>query len=459
MIRSEEIILNVDDTDAIRYTRSRTLRHAGWRVEEASTGQEALEKVAALRPTLVLLDVHLPDLSGIEVCRLIKERWPDVLVLQSSAHFVDTGHRIQGLNAGADSYLTQPVEPAELVATVRALLRMRHAEERLTKNETRVRLAQEAGGVGIWEWDVDSGVAVWSELSYRLMGLPDGEPVSIEAFADAIHGDDRRRVRDAIDAAVRDGGTFDAEFRVVHQDGSIRWIHAKAELFGANETRRGRMVGINIDVTERVMAEMRQRVLVQELHHRVKNTLAIVQSIARQTFRGVAGTDGAFEAFENRLANLARTHDLLMLNETIGGTLLAIVGEAIAPYGGGQPERFSVSGPHVVIDPRAAVALSMALNELGTNATKYGALALPAGRVAIAWSIRPEADRLLLTWTESGGPPVQAPARSGFGSRLIERVLAHELEGSAHIFYRPDGIVCEIDMPVAGAADGRAVNG
>lgn len=448
MIRSEEIILNVDDTDAIRYARSRMLRHAGWRVEEASTGAEALALVASLRPTLVLLDVNLPDLSGLEVCRRIKEASPDTLVLQSSAHYVGTGHRVEGLDAGADAYLSQPVEPAELIATVRALLRMRRAEERLRKNDARVRLAQEAGGVGIWEWDVDTGVAVWSELNYRLMGRPEGEPVSLESFIGAIHPEDRARVSAALQASVDDRQSYDAEFRVLHSDGSTRWIHAKAELFGADDTRRGRMVGINIDVTERVLAEMRQRVLVQELHHRVKNTLAIVQSIARQTFRGIPGTAGAFDAFENRLANLARTHDLLMRDETIGGTLQAIVGEAISPYGGLGSERFVVAGPHVAIAPRAAVAISMALHELGTNASKYGALSAPAGRVEILWT-RTSADRLSLVWTESGGPPVAAPGAQGFGSRLIERVLAYELEGSAHIDYRPEGVVCGIEMPVA----------
>lgn len=446
MIRSEDIVLNVDDTDAVRYAKTRTLRHGGFNVVEAASGTEALEKIEAERPTLVLLDVNLPDISGIEVCQRIKDRYPDILVLQTSALFVSSGHRIEGLDAGADAYLTQPVEPAELIATVKALLRIRRAEELLRKNEARTRLAQEAGGVGTWEWDIDTGVAVWSDLNYRLMGRPPGEPVSRDYFLETIHPEDRALVAARIEEAIAGLRTYDAEFRVLHPDGSTRWIHARAEIFGTGPGRHGRMVGINMDVTQRMMAELRQRVLVQELHHRVKNTLAIVQSIARQTFR-VAGEDSeTFDAFEMRLANLARTHDLLMREDMISGTLQAIVGEAIAPYGGAQAGRFSVSGPHVAIEPRAAVAISMALHELGTNAAKYGALRVEGGSVSIDWRYADDDDRLVLTWRESGGPPVSAPSRHGFGSRLIERVLSHELGGSARIDYAESGVVCVVEM-------------
>jgi PAS domain S-box-containing protein len=445
MIRSEEIVLNVDDTDAVRYAKTRTLRHGGFRVEEASNGTEALEKVEAVQPTLVLLDVNLPDISGIEVCQRIKDRHPDILVLQTSALFVTAGHRIEGLDAGADAYLTQPVEPAELIATVKALLRIRRAEELLRKNEARTRLAQEAGGVGTWEWDIDTGVAVWSDLNYRLMGRPLGEPVTRESFLDAVHPEDRAGVTARIEEAIAGRSTYDAEFRVPHPDGSTRWIHARAEIFGAAAGRRGRMVGVNMDVTQRMLSDMRQRVLVQELHHRVKNTLAIVQSIARQTFRTAGEDSETFDAFEMRLANLARTHDLLMREDMIGGTLQAIVGEAIAPYGGAQAGRFHVSGPHVAIEPRAAVAISMALHELGTNAAKYGALRAESGRVTIDWRYADDG-KLVLTWRESGGPPVSAPSRHGFGSRLIERVLSHELGGSARLDYAEGGLACVVEM-------------
>jgi two-component sensor histidine kinase len=269
--------------------------------------------------------------------------------------------------------------------------------------------------------------------------------VTLETFVSALHPDDRANVREKIDAAVAGQVRYDAEFRVVHPDGSTRWIHAKAEMFDATPDRRGRMVGINMDVTQRVLADIRQRVLVQELHHRVKNTLAIVQSIARQTFRAAGEDSESFEAFEKRLANLARTHDLLMRDDMISGTLRAIVGEAIAPYGDAQAGRFRVSGPHVAVEPRAAVAIAMALHELGTNAAKYGALTAPGGAVAITWT-KVDPDRLRLTWRETGGPTVHVPARQGFGSRLIERVLAHELGGAARIDYAPEGVVCEIEM-------------
>lgn len=444
MIPIPETVLNVDDTESARYAKTRLLTHAGFDVMEASTGAEALDIVRRRLPSLVLLDVNLPDMSGIEVCRIIKRDHPQVLVLQTSAHFVSADHRVKGLEEGADAYLTQPAEPSEMIATVRALLRVRRAEERLRRSEARMRLAQQTGGVGTWEWDVDTGREVWSDHNYRLMGLPPDSEVSDGLASVPVHPDDRDRFQAALLRAVDGPDPLSLEYRVLHRDGTTHWILTRAERLGAGGGRKGRLVGINIDLTSQKQAEARQRVLIQELHHRVKNTLAIVQSIARQTLKNGGGHD-KLDDFEMRLGNLARTHDLLMRDDMIGGTLRAIVEEAAAPYLGGASDRFSAAGPHVVVEPRAAVAIAMALHELATNAAKYGALSDASGHVEVSWEWIPGAQRQLrICWIETGGPAVTPPARHGFGSRLIERILAHELNGSATLDFRAGGVVCEI---------------
>lgn len=201
-------------------------------------------------------------------------------------------------------------------------------------------------------------------------------------------------------------------------------------------------------VLERKRTEAHQRLLVNELNHRVKNTLAIVQSIATQTFKGKNTDEAARNAFESRLAALAAAHDLLTAENWEAAPLRQVVEEA--GLGCGVPgDRISVTGPDLRLQPKTAVSIAMALHELCTNAVKYGALSTPSGRVDIAWEIvAGEPGRLRLSWKEKGGPPVAAPARRGFGSRLIERGLASELGGSAELHFLPSGVHFALDAPL-----------
>ncbi len=229
------------------------------------------------------------------------------------------------------------------------------------------------------------------------------------------------------------------------------------------------------DATERTRAERHQRLLVNELNHRVKNTLATVQSLASQTFRGERADEAARRSFEGRLFALAQAHDMLTRENWEGAELSALVADALLPFRqapeprGGTPdqggaaagpdglpqERFAIQGPSVRVSPRMALALAMALHELATNATKYGALSVPHGRVDIRWSLVPGTpDRLDLAWQESGGPPVAAPVRKGFGTRLIERSLALELAGEVRFTYETPGLVCRVIAPLD--ADGAS---
>ncbi|MBM6583313.1 PAS domain S-box protein [Microvirga sp. BT689] len=212
-----------------------------------------------------------------------------------------------------------------------------------------------------------------------------------------------------------------------------------------------RLWGIQRDITDRKKADEQRTLLINELNHRVKNTLATVQSIASQTLRNAETASEAKEALEMRLIALARAHDVLTKENWEGAELKDIVAQALAPYAILEEERLAMAGPEVRLSPRIALALSMALQELTTNAVKYGALSNATGRVDIAWSVEPAEpwSRLHLRWQESGGPHVQAPTRFGFGSRLIERSLARELNGDVRIEFRPEGILCTVDAPLS----------
>jgi two-component sensor histidine kinase len=198
-------------------------------------------------------------------------------------------------------------------------------------------------------------------------------------------------------------------------------------------------------------AEEHQRLLINELNHRVKNTLATVQSIAAQTLRNALTVEGAREAIEVRLVALSRAHDVLTRENWDGAELREIVAKSVEPYRSQEEDRLSWEGPDVRLSPRMALALAMALQELATNAVKYGALSNASGRIRVGWSIDRsiEPKRLQLRWEEAGGPPVTMPDRRGFGTKLIERSLAQDLQGNVQIDFAPTGVVCTVDAPMA----------
>ena len=206
------------------------------------------------------------------------------------------------------------------------------------------------------------------------------------------------------------------------------------------------------DVTERHRYEDHLKLLVNELNHRVKNTLAIVQSIAALTLKD---TDASVRAdFEERLLALGGVHNLLTDANWDGARLMAVAQTSLKAHLGGLRERISFSGEDFRIRPKSAVAVSIALHELGTNAVKYGALSSERGSVAVRWTIT--GGRFRLTWEEIGGPAVHPPTRKGFGSRMIERALAVELQGTVKIDYRSSGVVCTVDAPLDVIQEGSA---
>jgi two-component sensor histidine kinase len=208
----------------------------------------------------------------------------------------------------------------------------------------------------------------------------------------------------------------------------------------------------NIQLVENLQAETRhQQVLINELNHRVKNTLAIIQSIARQSLRGERPLAAAAADFEARLMALSAAHNLITDTFWMSAPMADLIGAALKPFGCGTDEgRFAVEGPDLRLEPRSAVAFALALHELGTNATKYGALSTPTGQVAIRWRVTSGegGQRLQFFWREAGGPAVAPPKTRGLGSRLIERGLAAELDGTVKLAFPTEGVTCEIDAPL-----------
>jgi two-component sensor histidine kinase len=271
-----------------------------------------------------------------------------------------------------------------------------------------------------------------------------GEDVAVEALK---RGATDYVTKHRLDRLPRTVARAVAEARV-----RVERERAQAALTMLNETLERRVAELNEALQEKAAAERQQRLLVNELNHRVKNTLATIQSIASQTLRGEGADARARESFEARLFALSRAHDVLTRENWDGAELHAIVAEAIAPYASLHAERFSVKGPILRLAPNIALALSMAFHELCTNAAKYGALSNDTGRITIDWGLFEAADgrRLRIRWEESGGPPVRKPARIGFGSRLIKRSLAYELGGDVLIEYPATGVVCTIEAFLPG---------
>jgi two-component sensor histidine kinase len=220
---------------------------------------------------------------------------------------------------------------------------------------------------------------------------------------------------------------------------------------------RALLAQAGIDAREREAADKLQKLILEELHHRIKNTLATVSAIASQSLRTADSLEHAAGAIDGRLQALARAHDLLLQARWSSAKLAQIVRGATEPYESQDTARFAISGPEVDIPSGAVIALAMTLNELCTNTTKFGALSVPEGLIAIEWRID-EADKLLqLTWTEHGGPAVSAPTRRSFGTRMIE-ALGQQLKGTVLLEYAPTGLVYTLHVPLAALAPAAAAD-
>lgn len=335
-------------------------------------------------------------------------------------------------------------------ATERTWAAMERArtEAQLREAQQRQKMAADAAGLGVCEWIIAEDRAIWDdERIYEIFGQPpDAGPIGLQQFMrEFIHPGDRASFPAALDAGMRTG-TLRTACRIIRaSDGQCRWVEFTGRFERDVAGRSERFVGFVADITERKQAEEHQNMLMAELDHRVKNILAVVQSIAHLSLGRGAGPD-APDRLVGRITALAQSHSLLAGSRWEGASFRALVEGAIAPYRGAEADRVVTAGPDFQVTPKAAQTLSLALHELFTNAAKYGALSCPQGRVRAEWHMT--GDRLVFTWREQGGPLIEVPpARKGFGSLLIERTLSAELAGEVVLDYARDGLRAVIDLP------------
>jgi len=313
----------------------------------------------------------------------------------------------------------------------------------LSESEERLRFVLEAGRLGSWSLDLHDMRFAASETFKVVLGLDPDDPLGRTAYEALIHADDRARRDEAVAACIAGHGDYDIEYRIVTPAGEVRWLKFRGRPFYGDDGVPFRLAGIALDVTDRKHAEAHRALLANELNHRVKNTLATVQAIVVQTLRANLSPAETRDVIQGRIHSLAAASDVLTREKWDGATLAEVATTALAPFRADGDRRIEVRGPEVMLTPRQALAFSMAFHELATNAVKYGALTNGVGRILLDWDVLAGSPfrALRLTWQEFDGPPVNPPTRRGFGSRMIERALADELEGRAEIDYRPDGII------------------
>jgi PAS domain S-box-containing protein len=322
----------------------------------------------------------------------------------------------------------------------------RRTDANLRDSLDRLRLATEAGKVGLWDWDIPGDKILWTDSLYALHGLDKSLTQTFAEWVGRVHADDRGMVLGAIDKALKGEAPYELELRTMRSDGKATWLYTNAAVLRDGD-RPLRMVGAAVDITKRKEAELQRDLMVAELSHRVKNTLATVVSIARQSFGKNATLETARQSFEGRLRALAQTHTRLAEANWLGVPLKTIIEDELAPYRNDEGTNVVHTGPDMSLSSKHAVILGMAFHELATNAAKYGAFSSKTGVVNVTWRQTAE-HTCVLEWLESGGPAVTAPAHSGFGRLLLERALAADIRGTVAMDFRPEGLACRITLPL-----------
>jgi PAS domain S-box-containing protein len=322
----------------------------------------------------------------------------------------------------------------------------------LARSEAQLRSALKAGRLVHWETDLAAGIRHWTPEAMALFGidLPDGRGRfggDADEFFLAVHPDDRHVTPSFYELADKQDW-FPVEYRIVKPDGSVRWVAGGAEVVARlPDGRAARLVNVVGDITDRKLAEQHTELVMRELTHRAKNLLAVILSIATQTGRNTNTVEEFHERFSARLQGLAASHDLLVLRSWQGAAIGEIANSQLAPFVDAGTDRLHLSGPEMVVTPKAAEAIGLALHELATNAVKHGALSGASGSVTIEWAQVTGSKDLRLSWIEGGGPAVTPPTRKGFGHIVCERVVADLLGGEVSMDFAPEGARWQLTVP------------
>ncbi|MGB2650557.1 MAG: response regulator [Pseudolabrys sp.] len=470
-------ILLVDDQPAKLLTYRTILEDVGENLLSASNATEALELLLRHDVAVVLIDVYMPDIDGFQLAAMIRNhpRFEKTALIFISAILLTDVDRLRGYEMGAVDYVPVPVIPEVLRAKVKVfveLFRKTRQLEQLNKGlEARVAertaalasstlqlrqsermrsLALAAGQMGSWEWNVARGSIVWDQGQCEIFGVdPSTFVPTLESIQPLINPEDFELLDRSFRKITKTTNTFQTEFRVLRPNGDVRWCTGTA---AASFDEMGRPIwlsGVTSDITERKRAEERQILLAEEVDHRARNVVAVVQSIMRLT--RADSIDDYIGALDGRIGALSNAHRLLAGSRWEGADLTRLVEEEFAPYRASGNERVKSRGPNVLLPPATAQTIALALHELATNAAKYGALSVDPGYVELTWQTEP--GKLELVWTESGGPQIGSPDRRGYGSRAIVAGIERQLGGLVNFDWQASGLRCTLCVPHEDTSD------
>ena len=332
----------------------------------------------------------------------------------------------------------------------REITARRQAQRQAAEDRANLELTLALSNTASFVLNLVDGKLSWNGAYQEVWGEDAGEKlVSEEAAFERIHPDDRAAVKEAMAAAGLPGKSYDATFRIVLPSGKIKWIHGYGDHLERNGTPF--LIGLNVDISKSVVQQEQLKLHTRELHHRMRNLFATLQSIMSLTKKSATSIDDYIERIQGRLRALNRAQQILLDTNFVTGSLTALVQDLTQSY-----PRISFDGPEITIPENAMVSISLVLNELATNASKYGALSSSKGRIKVYWSKETmgEDDFIVLTWSENGASKtIDAAPSSGFGSSLIDHSVKGNLQGEIERNWRAEGLECTIRFPVPELAD------
>ncbi|WP_395332414.1 response regulator [Novosphingobium sp. BL-8H] len=449
-------ILAVDDVPENLVALEAALDQPGIELVTVPSGFDALEVLLREEFALALLDVQMPGMDGFELAELMRgtERTRGVPIIFLTAVATDERRKFRGYETGAVDYLLKPLDITELNSKVAVFVELARQRREIARQRDelglalgRLRAHGDNSPLAVLEIDANLRVVSWYRSAEREIGFAAEDMLGLKVEdAPFLVAGERGHFLENMRALLGGGDRREMqEHRYLHADGSLRKGEWYCSSLAGTGVRPATVMIELLDVTARHRAEETQRLLIGELNHRVKNTLATVQAIASQGLRHAHSPQSFQLAFTGRLQALARAHSLLSTTTWEAASLRRLIADQVA-IGTVSEDRLRLSGPDLDLPPEMALRFSLILHELTTNAHKYGALSNETGIVTLAWG---HADSVLdFTWRESGGPTVITPERRGFGSTLIESSMTAD---GARITadFAPDGVHWHLVLPLA----------